>query len=360
MRRKVGTPEMLSTREQSYRPEGAAINAPTKPSRKLLAQMVLGNQVQQAIYVAAKLGIADLLKEGPRTSDELAGSTNADPTALSRLLRALANFGLFAQDEQHRFELTPLASLLETGTPNSVRPFALWSGGVSYQAFGGLEYSVRTGKPAFEHIFGMEFFEYLSKNQEVGDLFAELMSLHTAPIAPAVAAFDFSGVDTVVEIGGGRGELLAAILSAHQHIRGVLVDSPQVIRSAKTVLAAAGVAERCEVRGQDIFKGVPGGGDCYLLKSVIHGLSDEQATGLLASCRRVMHETGKLLLVEFVIPEGNDPFAGKLMDLLMLVGCYGRERSREEFESLLTASGFRLSKVIETKHGYSLIEGEVT
>jgi ubiquinone/menaquinone biosynthesis C-methylase UbiE len=349
---------MLSTREQqSYRSEGGAINAPSKPSRKLLAQMVLGNQVQQAIYVAAKLGIADLLNDGPKTSDELAQSTGADPTALSRLLRALASFGLFAQDEQRRFELTPLASLLETG-PNSVRPFALWSGGVSYQAFGGLEYSVRTGKPAFENIFGMEFFEYLSKNQDAGDLFAELMSLHTAPIAPAVAAYDFSGVETVVEIGGGRGELLAAILSAHPHIRGVLVDSPQVVRSAETVLTAAGVAERCELLGQDIFKGVPGGGDCYLLKSVIHGLSDEQAAGLLSSCRRVMHETGKLLLVEFVIPEGNEPFAGKLMDLLMLVGCYGRERSREEFELLLTASGFRLSKVIETKHGYSLIEGE--
>ena len=349
---------MLPAREQNYRPQGAAMNAPAAPSRRVLAQMVLGNQVQQAIYVAAKLGIADLLRDGPKTSDELARSAGADSTALSRLLRALAGFGLFAQDEQGRFELTPLASLLQTGTPNSVRTFALWSGGVSYQAFAGLEYSVRTGKPAFEHTFGMGFFEYLSKNQEVGDLFAELMSLHTAPIAPIVAAYDFSGVDTVIDVGGGRGDLLAAILSAHPRMRGVLVDSPQVIRSAEEVLEAAGVTERCELVGQDIFKGVPGGGDCYLLKSVIHGLSDEQAVSLLVSCRRAMKETGKLLLVEFVIPEGNEPFPGKLMDLLMLVGCKGRERSRDEFESLLTASGFRLSNVTETKHAYSLIEGE--
>jgi ubiquinone/menaquinone biosynthesis C-methylase UbiE len=349
---------MLPAREQNYRPEGAAMNAPAAPSRRVLAQMVLGNQVQQAIYVAAKLGIADLLRDGPKTSDELALSTGADSTALSRLLRALAGFGLFAQDEQGRFELTPLASLLQTGTPNSVRTFALWSGGVSYQAFAGLEYSVRTGKPAFEQTFGMGFFEYLSENQEVGDLFAELMSLHTAPIAPVVAAYDFSDIATVIDIGGGRGDLLAAILNAHPHLRGVLVDSPQVIRSAEEVLEAAGVRERCELVGQDIFNGVPGGGDCYLLKSVIHGLSDEQAVSLLVSCRRAMKETGKLLLVEFVIPEGNEPFPGKLMDLLMLVGCYGRERSRGEFESLLTASGFRLSNVTETKHAYSLIEGE--
>jgi ubiquinone/menaquinone biosynthesis C-methylase UbiE len=349
---------MPATREQSHRPEGAAMNAPAKPSRRVLAQMVLGNQVQQAIYVVAKLGIADLLKDGPKTGDELAHSAGADSTALYRLLRALASFGLFAQDEQGRFELTPLGSLLQTGTPDSVRTFALWSGGVSYQAFGGLEYSVRTGKPAFEHIFGMEFFEYLSKNQEVGDLFAELMSLHTAPIAPIVAAYDFSGVKTIVDIGGGRGDLLVAILNAHPRMRGVLVDSPQVISGAEKVLEVAGLKERCELVGQDIFKGVPGGGDCYLLKSVIHGLGDEQAVSLLASCRRVMKKTGKLLLVEFVIPEGNEPFAGKLMDLLMLVGCYGRERRRDEFESLLAASGFRLNNVTETKHAYSLIEGE--
>lgn len=349
---------MLPARGQNHRPESAAMNVPAAPSRRVLAQMVLGNQVQQAIYVAAKLGIADLLKGGPKTSDELALSTGADSTALSRLLRALAGFGLFAQDDEGRFELTPLASLLQTGTPNSVRTFALWSGGVSYRAFGGLEYSVLTGKPAFEHIFGMGFFEYLSKNQEVGDLFAELMSLHTAPIAPVVAAYDFSGVDTVVDIGGGRGDLLVAILSAHPRMRGVLVDSPQVIQSAEKVLEDAGVTERCELVAQDIFQGVPGGGDCYLLKSVIHGLGDQQSVSLLTSCRRVMKETGKLLLVEFVIPEGNEPSPGKLMDLLMLVGCDGRERSREEFESLLTASGFRLCKITETRQAYSIIEAE--
>jgi hypothetical protein len=345
---------MQPTREHSHGPARAA--AP--PPRRALAQMVLGNQVQQAVYVAARLGIADLLADGPKSVDELARSAGADASALYRLLRALTGFGLFAQDEQRRFELTPLASLLRTGTPDSVRAFALWSGGVSYRAFGGLEHSVRTGEPAFEHIFGMEFFEYLSKHEEDGELFAELMSQHTAPIAPVVAAHDFSGAGVVVDVGGGRGDLLAAILKAHPEMRGVLVDAPQVLRGAEKVLEEAGVASRCELVGRDIFEGVPAGGDCYLLKSVVHGLGDEQAVRLLDGCRRVMKEAAKLLLVEFVIPEGDEPSPAKLMDLLMLVGCHGRERSRAEFESLLSASGFRLRGVTETKHGYSIIEGE--
>jgi len=319
--------------------------------------MLVGNQVQQAIYVAANLGLADLLKDGPKRSEELAQTTGAHPGSLYRLLRTLASFGIFAEDEQGSFELTPLASLLQTGTPGSMRAFALRSGGVSYQVFGALEYSVLSGKPAFEHIFGMEFYEFLARNPETGTLFDELMSWNTAPVAPVVAAYDFSGVDTVVDVGGGRGELIASILSAHPPMRGVLVDQPRVIQGAKRVLEAAGVADRCATICGDITKSVPSGGDAYVLKSVVHGMDSDEATRLLTNCRKAMNHGAKLLLVEFIMPPGNDPFPGKLMDLLMLVGSYGRERTEEEFRSLFAAAGFRLMNIVTTKYVYSVIEG---
>jgi O-methyltransferase domain/Dimerisation domain len=333
------------------------MNAPPMPARRLLAQMLVGNQIQQAIHVAAELGIADLLKDGSKRSQELAQATGAHQGSLYRLLRALASFGVFAEDEEGRFELTPVASLLQTGTPGSMRAFALWSGGVSYQVFGDLEYSVLSGKPAFEHIFGMEFYEYLAHNPDVGALFDELMSWNTSPVAPVVAAYDFSGVNTIVDVGGGRGDLLASILSAHPTMRGVLVDQPRATESAKGVLEAAGVADRCATVCGNVSKSVPRGGDAYLLKSVVHGLDDDQAAHLLSNCYHAMNDGAKLLVIEFVMPTGNDPFPGKLMDLLMLVGCHGRERTEEEFRSLFAAAGFRLTNIVTTKFGYSVIEG---
>lgn len=332
------------------------MHAPDMAPRKVLARMLVGNQVQQAIHVAATLGIADLLKDGPKRSVELAQLVGADSGALYRLLRALASFGIFAQDERDRFELTPLASVLQTGTPDSMRAFALWSGGVSYQVFGGLEYSVRTGKPAFEQMFGMEFFEYLAHNREVGARFEDLMSWNTAPVASVMADYDFSGVNVVVDVGGGRGDLLAAILSAHPTMRGVLADKPHAIQSARCVLQAAGVADRCATVCEDITESVPSGGDAYILKSVVHGLDDCTATQLLTNCRRAMNDGAKLLLIEFVMPPGNDPFPGKLMDLLMLVGCYGRERTEGEFGAICETAGFRLMNIMRTKYAYSVIE----
>jgi hypothetical protein len=325
--------------------------------RRILAQLLVGNQVQQAIHVAARLGLPDLLRDGPRPSAELARAAGADPGALRRLLRALASFGVFAEDGDGRFGLTPLASLLRDGVPDSMRAFALWSGGVSYQAFGGLEYSVRTGSPAFEHIYGEDFYAYLARDRDAGALFDELMAWNTAPVAGTVAAYDLAGVRTLVDVGGGCGELIAAVLRAHPALRGVLVDRPAVIERARGVLGAAGVADRCATVCGDILEAVPAGGDAYLLKNVVHGLDDDRAARLLANCRRAMAAAGRLLLVEFVMPPGNDPFPGKLMDLLMLVGCRGRERTEDEFHALFGAGGFRLTNNVTTKFGYSVIEG---
>jgi hypothetical protein len=334
-------------------------SATATSAAQVLARLLVGNQIQQAIYVAAKLSIADQLQDGPRDSAELAKIVGAHPDALHRLLRALASYGVVATDDDRRFSLTPLGELLRSGTPRSVRPFALWSGGVSYQAFGALEHSVRTGDPAFEHLYGQEFFTYLAQHPESGEVFDEMMSRHTAPVAGAVAGYDFSGVDVVVDVGGGRGELLAAILGRHPAIRGVLVDQPRVLDEARRgVFERAGVADRCTSVFGDIRRAVPVG-DAYVLKSVLHGLPDDEAVLVLANCRRAMRSNGMLLVVEFVLPGDNGPSPALLMDLLMLVGCHGRERTAAEFAALFEAVDMRLVEITPTKHGYSVIEGRV-
>ncbi len=333
------------------------MSTPAAPPRKVLEQIVVGNQVQQAVYVAAKLGIADLLGGGPLPVEDLARASGAHAPSLYRLLRTLAGFGIFAEDDGGRFGLTPVAELLRSDVPDSMRPFALWSGGVSYQGFGSLEHSVRTGKPAFEHVFGSEFFSYLGDHPESSAIFDELMARHTAPFRPTVAAYDFGGAETVVDVGGGRGELLAAVLAAHPSMRGVLVEHPRLAGPARQVFEAAGLAERCTIVSGDILRAVPPGGDVYILKSVVHGLSDEETVRVLRLCRAGMRPGAMLLLIEFIIPPGNGFFPGKMMDLLMLMGCHGRERTSVEFEALLTEAGFTLAQVTPTKYVYSLIEG---
>lgn len=326
-------------------------------SRRVLAQMLQANQVQQAIYVAAKLGIADLLSQGPRSSHELAQDAGAHAGALYRLLRVLASVGIFAEDDQGRFALTPQGELLRTDRPDSMAVFALWSGGVSYQTFGQLEYSVRTGKPSFEQIFGLDFFEYLAQHPQDSALFDALMSRHTAPVAAHLASYDFPPYATVIDVGGGPGELLAAILRRHLTLQGVVVDQDRVLDGARSTLEAVGVADRCRLVSGDVRGSVPCGGDVYLVKSVLHGLNDADATRVLANCRRAMADDARLLVIELVVQPGNDPSPSKLMDLLMLVGCHGRERTEDEFRALFAATGFQLTSVEETRSAYSIIEG---
>ena len=319
-----------------------------------LAQMLLGNQIQQAIHVAARLEIADRLQDGPCTAAELARAASAHPPALLRLLRALASVGIFAEDDEGRFSLTPLAEPL-AGGPRSVRPFALWSGGVSYRAFGALEHSVRTGEPAFEHLFGSDFFEYLAAHPEAGGVFDEMMSRHTAPVARAIASLDLPGVETVADVGGGRGELLAAILAARPGLRGILVERPRVLDQARRVLADAGVGDRCDVVAADMRERLPPA-DAYVLKSVLHGLGDADAVRVLAACRDAMHDGGVVLVVDLVLPAGGAPSPGRLMDLLMLVGCHGRERTAAEHAQLFEAARLRLAGLTPVARGYAVVE----
>ncbi len=325
-----------------------------------LQHLIAGNWVSQAIAVAADLGIADLLADGPKASSELARATGAHPRALYRLLRALAGVGVFTEVEPERFGLTPMAELLRADAPNSLRGMALYLCGEEYwRVWGQLGYSVRTGQPAFEHVHGVGPWEYRTQHPETNAAFNAFMTSLVTQVASAVAdAYDFSGLSTVVDVGGSHGALLVAILRAHPALRGVLFDLPHVADGAKGRLEAAGLLDRCEVIGGDMFDGVPEGGDAYILSRVIHDWGDERSVAILTNCRRAMRPAGRLLLVEEVIPPGDTPSYGKLSDLNMLVSPGGQERTEAEYGALYEAAGFALTRVIPTRSRVSIIEGE--
>ena len=328
------------------------------PPGSTLAQMVHGFWVTQAIYVAAKLGIADLVEDGPRTCDELAMAADANPEALYRLLRALASLGIFREVEDRRFGLTPLAEPLQTGTLDSVRNTALMPVDTGFrQQWGEILYSVRTGKPAFDYVFGMGNHRYFAKHPESSQVFSGAMTeVGREDSAAVLEAYDFSGITKLVDLGGGRGTFLADILKAYPRMHGLLFDMPHVVEGAREVMEADGVADRCELVSGDFFQSVPAGGDAYIIKNVIHDWYDPEAAVILKNCRSGIAAGGRLLIVDFVIPLGNEPHPGKLMDLAMLVGAGGRERTGPEFHSLLDAASFQLTRIIPTRSAYNVVE----
>jgi hypothetical protein len=326
-----------------------------------LRSLSTGFWVSQAIAVVADLGIADHLKHGAKTCAELAQAVNAHPDALYRLLRGTASVGVFAEDDQGRFSLTPLATLLLADSPQSWRAAAIMSGEAwAWQPWGALAYSVKTGKPAFDHIFGVEFDAYLAHHRDAAEIFQGFMSVATAEEAMAVApVYDFSGLTSVVDVGGGRGALLAAILKANPELRGILFDAPHVIAGAQPTLDAQGVSDRCELVAGDFFEALPAGADAYILKWILVSWDDERAVTILQNCRRAMPAQGKLLVIERIIPPGNEPCFGKLADLNLLVMYQGRHRTEAEYRALFARAGFALARVIPTNSPteFSVIEG---
>jgi ubiquinone/menaquinone biosynthesis C-methylase UbiE len=328
-----------------------------------LSQMIIGYRISQALYVAAKLGIADLLHEGPKSREDLAAAAGVNPDALYRVLRALASVGVFTEVEPGRFGLTPLAALLQTGVPGSLRALAIVMGEEpAWRPWGELLYSVHTGLPAFEHVFGMPLFAYLSQHPDVAHTYQVAMAEGTVLTAQAVVeAYDFSGIRTVLDVGGGQGALIAAILKAHPHMHGMLLDLPHVIPGAKRVMETEALAARCALIEGDFFAAVPSGADAYLLKWILHDWDDARAVTILTNCRRAMPEQGKLLVVESVLPAGNEPSLGKFADLHMLVRLGGRERTEAEYRTLFAAAGLRLTHTLLTPSpewlSVSVIEG---
>jgi len=301
------------------------------------------------IYVVAKLGIADLIKAGPLSSAELAESTGADPAVLFRLLRAVASLGVLTELDRGRFGLTPLGQGLQTGAPGRVRAKAIFNGEHHYRVWGELLHGVQTGEPGHERVFGMDFFRYLAEHGETAGLFNEIMAGSGAGRNDGIVeAYDFLQVGTLVDLGGGRGVILASILQAYPQMHGILFELPPVAEEARGYLVAAGVMDRCEVVEGSFFEAVPNGGDAYILSRVVSDWDDDRCVAIFRNCRAVMARTARLLVVCRILTPGNEPIYGKLMDLHLFMLSGGRERTEPEYRQLLTAAGFQVSNLIPT------------
>ncbi|HEX2499958.1 MAG TPA: methyltransferase [Methylomirabilota bacterium] len=327
-----------------------------------LRSLITGYEASQVIYVAARLGVADLLGEEPRTAEELAEALHVDAGALQRVLHALAALGLLAHLGESRYALTGSGGRLRAGVPGSLRAVALLSGERSYRAWGGLLHSVRTGETAFPHVFGMGTFEYMAAHPEVAGFYNEAMAAGAAERAAAVvAAYDFSGGGTVVDVGGGHGTLLIAILSANPAARGVLFERESAAVGARARIEEAGLGSRCAVVTGDFFHSVPGDGRVYLLSHIVHNWDDQRCGTILANCRAAMSPRAKLLVLEQVLPERFEPsreaVRASMADLHMLAITGGQERTAGEYRRLFAAAGFSLTSVIGTAVAESLVEG---
>lgn len=326
------------------------------PAEEMMG-LVTGSWISQVIYVAAKLGLADRLAEGPKTAAELAFATQVDERSLYRLLRAAASIGIFRELDDSQFESTPLGDTLRDDSPHSVRATAIMMGAEHYVAWGHLLDGIRTGRTPFELAYELPVFDFFDRHPEAAETFHRAMFELTSQTHVAVAkAYDFSSLKTVVDVGGGHGTLLAAILKAHPTVRGVLFDLPKVVRGASELLERKGVADRCEIAGGDFFESVPAGGDAYILSTVIHDWEDERSVAILRNIANVIPPDGKLLLVERVLAGANEQDFGKFADLNMLVMTGGQERTADEFERLLAMAGFRLTRILPTASSSSIVE----
>lgn len=332
------------------------VDWPATPAEEL-TRLFRGFWLSQAIYVAAALGVADLLGDGPRSVDDLATATATDRSALYRVLRLLASEGVFEETDARCFALTPRAAALRGDSPARLSVLFLGSSG-SWQAAGGLMHTVRTGEPAFEHVHGIGFFEYNRRHPDHQRLFDQLMVAQTRPVARAVAAaYDFQPFRRILDLGGGLGALAIEILNAHEHLRGTIFDQPEVADQARRAIAAAGLDGRCEAVGGDFFAEVPSGADVHLMKFILHDWDDERAVALLSECRRAIGDGGRLLVIETLIPTGNSPSYAKTQDINMLINLGGQERTEAGFRELLRASGFELTRTIPVLGEIHVIEG---
>jgi SAM-dependent methyltransferase len=334
---------------------------PTNEERAAAAAvlpMAWGIHISRAVHVVAELGIADLLAGGPMTVAQLAQATQAHEPSLYRVLRLLASLGVLAEQDHRSFSLTVLGDRLRAGVPASMRSQAILTD-ISLRAWEPIVETVKTGKPGMEIAYGMSGFEFLAAHPDLARKFQAAMSERTAAFARSVAdRYDFSPIQTVADIGGGTGTLLAAILTARRQLRGILPDRPPVAADAAGVLAAAGVADRCQIVPGDFFQGVPDGADAYILANVLHDWDDADSVRILGACRRAMAEGGRLLIVERLIPDNPaDAVPVLLSDLNMLVVTGGRERTTAEYGQLLAEAGLSMAKVQPVAPPYGVIEG---
>ena len=335
---------------------------PEAAAQQLLFQAAAGFMVSAALHVAAKLSIAERLAGGPRAVADLARDTGVGEDGLYRVLRALASVGIFAEQTPRSFALTPAAALMRKG------PGALGDGveficdPLHLRAYAEMLYSVRTGKPSSEKVLGMPMFEYLAKDAEESASFNNAMTAFSANVMPAVLeVYDFSGIDVLVDVAGGHGHVLTSVLRAYPSMRGVLSDIEHVVAGAGPLIEAAGVKDRCRVEVCDFFAAVPSGGDAYIMKHIIHDWQDDQSVAILSNIRTALggRAGGRLILLEAVVPSGNEPNLSKLIDLEMMLMPGGRERTAEEFSALFARAGFVLTRIVPTESMLSVVEGRL-
>lgn len=330
-----------------------------------LQDVVYGFMPAQILHVGARLGIADELAGGPRSLTDLAEATGTHAPSLRRLLHGLTCLNVLTETGDGRFALTPTGEQLRADVPNSIRSAVLlFCSEAMWRSWSALEYSVRTGDIAWDHVHGTSFFEYMDQHADESATFNAAMADRTRAAVPRIiASYDFTRFTRLVDVGGGNGQLLAKILTTAPELRGVLFDQPAGVSEARETLSAAGVADRCEIASGDFFAGVPHGGDAYLLKSVIHNWDDEKAAAILRNCRDAMADKGTLLLVERVMPARvESPSLGRIVwsDVNMLVNTHGRERTEAEYRDLFAVAGFELTDLVPTSANpvdYQLLAG---
>jgi hypothetical protein len=332
---------------------------PEAAAAQHVLQLATGYMLSAALNVAVRLGIADRLGDGPRSTADLASATGVNEDALYRVLRALSMAGVFREASPRTFALTPAASALRKGVPGSARDMVHWvCDPFHFRVYADLMHSVQTGQNLGDKALGMPVFEYLERDRELSASFNDAMTNFSASVAPAVIeAYDFSGIDVLVDVAGGHGMLLASILDRHPRMRGILVDLPHVIAGAK-IPEALKVNDRCRIVEGDMFKAVPAGGDAYIMKHIIHDWDDQRAIQILGNIRTALagKPNGRAIVIEGVIQPGDDTDMMKLIDIEMLVLPGGRERTAEEFRAMFAQAGFDLTRIVPTPSPLSVIE----
>ncbi len=329
----------------------------------MIMMLATGAFVSQAVYCAAHLRIADLLAGGPRSADELAVETQTDPHSLYRLLRSLASVGVLTEVGSKTFANTPASETLRVDSPTSQRDMVLMINDPEHvRVISNMLYSVRTGKPAWEHVHGVSVFEYFYEvNKPAGEVFNQAMTSFSRQTIPAIlAAYDFSDAATITDIAGGVGHLLGAVLQKYPNATGVLFEIPQVLAHAPAMLDSYDVSDRVEIAAGDFTEAIPVKADVYMLKHIIHDWYDDKCQKILGNIRESMPDDARVLIIDAVIPPGNDSHPGKILDLEMLISPGGMERTAEEFESLLTKSGFKMTRIIPTPSPISIVEAVKT
>ena len=328
------------------------------PPNTVLIRMFMGYRITQALYVIAKLGIADFLIEKPKNADKLANELSIKSNELFRVLRLLASVGVLSQNEHNEFSLTQIGQFLRTDKEDSIRNLIIFQGETTYHAFGSLLQTIQKGVTAFELAYGEGHFEYLAKHPELSEIFNQAMAVALKQAGNPFSDFNFTIYKTIVDLGGGNGTLLSVILKENHHLQGILFDLPNAISDARNLFSSNGLEGRYKIKTGSIFESVPTGGDIYILSRVLHDWPDEKALILLRNCRKVMPEKGFLLIREGVLPDNNVQPSRLLLDINMMVMTGGKERTEKEWNDLLKKSGFLLHRILKTNTNQDLIEAK--